>query len=126
MKLIKDKAFLRNAAHFIDLMNTVGGGICQTQVRYEKLKKGAIIRVSAPSLAPEMFNIILNKHKLTVFAALSGEGNNHLKAPLFHQEFILPAHIALDKIKAVYEGNELQVRLPYYESGTRHIDIELN
>ena len=125
MKLIKDKDLLRNAAHFIDIMNTVGGGICQTQVRFDKLKKGSVIRVMAPTVAPEAFNIILNKNKLTVFAAMASEGNNRLQAPLFHQEFVLPAHIALDKIKAVYEGNELQVRLPYLEPGTRHIDIEL-
>ena len=125
MKLIKDKNLLRNAAHFIDLMNTMGGGVCQTQVRLDKLKKGAVLKVAAPTVAPEAFNIALDKNKLTVFAALNSEGNNQLRAPLFHQEFILPAHIALDKIKAVYEGNELQVRLPYYETGTRQIDIEM-
>ncbi|HSI91727.1 MAG TPA: Hsp20/alpha crystallin family protein [Adhaeribacter sp.] len=124
MKLIKNKKFLQTIARQIDMWNTLGGGVVQTSVVIENRKKGAIIHVSAPSVNPEAFQVQLNQHKLTIFAALPGPGNAEMQTPLFYQEFVLPLHVAVDKIKAVYEANELQVRLPYLESTTRHIDIE--
>ncbi|MFC5271001.1 Hsp20/alpha crystallin family protein [Adhaeribacter terreus] len=124
MKLFKDKKFLQTIARQIDIWNTLGGGVVQTEVNVEKRKKGAIIHVSAPSVNPEAFQILLNQNKLTVFAALPNTEDNDVQIPLFYQEFILPQHVALDRIKAVYEGNELQVRLPYLETYTRQIDIE--
>ena len=124
MKLINDKKFLRTIAQQIDLWNTLGGGVVQTNVAVEKRKKGIVIRVSAPSVNPEAFQILLQQNKLTLFAALPSQENAEMQAPLFHQEFILPLNAALDKIKAVYEGNELQVRVPFFESSTRQIDIE--
>ena len=125
MKLIKDKKFLQTIARQIDLWNTLGGGVVETYVKVEKRKKGAIIHVSAPSVNPEAFQILLNQNKLTIFAALPSQEDNEMQIPLFYQEFVLPQHVALDKIKAVYEGNELQVRLPYLETNIRQIDIEL-
>lgn len=124
MKFIKDKNLLKNIAHQIDMLNTLGGGICQTNVQIDKREKGAIIKVSAPSVPAEAFKIMLNQNKLTVFATLPQTSESGLIAPLFHQEFILPAHVALDRVKAVYKGSEIQVRLPFFESYTRQIDIE--
>jgi HSP20 family protein len=125
MKLIKDKKFLQTIAQQINLWNTLGGGVVQTQVNVEKRKKGMLIRVSAPSVDPEAFQILLNLNKLTLFAALPSQENSEMQAPLFHQEFVLPVNVALDKITAVYGANELQVRLPFMETNTRQIDIEL-
>ncbi|MBK0403643.1 Hsp20/alpha crystallin family protein [Adhaeribacter sp. BT258] len=124
MKLFKDKKFLQTIARQIDIWNTLGGGVVRTEVEIEKRKKGAIIHVSAPSVNPEAFQIQLNQNKLIVFAILPGNENNELQIPLFYQEFIMPQHVALDRIKAVYEGGELQVRLPYLENHIRQIDIE--
>lgn len=124
MKLIKDKKFLQTIARQIDLWNTLGGGIVQTNVAIEKRKKGMIIHVSAPSVNPEAFQVLLNLNKLTVFAALPSQENTEMQIPLFHQEFVLPVNVELTKINAVYEGNELQVRIPFLDAATRQIDIE--
>jgi HSP20 family molecular chaperone IbpA len=124
MKLFKDKKFLQTIARQIDIWNTLGGGVVQTEVQVEKRKKGAIIHVSAPSVNPEAFQIQLNQNKLTVFAAFQNAEEKEIQIPLFYKEFILPQHVALDRIKAVYDGNGLQVRLPYLETYTRQIDIE--
>lgn len=125
MKLIKDKKFLQTIARQIDIWNTLGGGIVQTKIVIEKRKKGTIIHVSAPSIDPEAFQILLNLNKLSIFTALPGQAEKEMQIPLFYQEFVVPQNVALDKIKAVYENNELQVRLPYLETNTRQIDIEL-
>jgi HSP20 family protein len=124
MKLIKDKKFLQTIARQIDQWNTLGGGVVQTKVAVEKRKKGLIIRVSAPTVEPEAFQLLLNKNQLTVFAMLPAQQHSQIQTPVFHQEFVLPLNAALDKIKAVYEGNELQVRVPYFETNPRQIDIE--
>jgi HSP20 family protein len=126
MKVIKDKKFLQTMAHQINLWNTLGGGTVQTKVVVEKRKKGMIIGVSAPSVDPEAFQILLNLNKLTLFATLPGQENSEMQAPLFHKEFVLPLNVALDKISATYEGNQLQIRLPFLENTSRQIDIELD
>ena len=124
MKLIKDKKFLQTIARQIDQWNTLGGGVVQTNVGVEKRKKGLIIRVSAPSVDPEAFQLLLNRNQLTVFAMLPSQENTEAQTPLFHQEFLLPLNVALDKIKAVYDGNELEIRAPFFETNIRQIDIE--
>ena len=124
MKIIKDKSLLKNIARQIDLLNTLGGGICQTNVQIDKREKGAIIKVSAPSVPAEAFKIVLDRNRLAVFAVMQHTTESQLTAPLFHQDFLLPPHVALDRVKAVYKGNQLQVRLPFFESYTRQIDIE--
>ncbi len=123
MKLIKNKEFLRNAANFIDVMNTLGGGVVQPNVAFEERKKGSLIRVQLPTIDPEAFRVILAGNKLTVAAVIRAAEAAAWTAPLFHQEFLLPANIALDRIKVVYKQNELQVRLPYYDSKTRQLPI---
>ncbi|CAN5901737.1 hypothetical protein BH24BAC1_BH24BAC1_23210 [soil metagenome] len=114
MKFIKDKNILRNLANQIDLINTINGGVAETMVRVDKRKRGAIIRVSAPSVQPEAFQVVLHNNILIVFSTLKREDNPELVAPLFHQTYLLPPQVNLSGIEAVHENNELQVRLPYY------------
>jgi HSP20 family protein len=116
MKFIKDKQLLKNLANQIDLLNTINGGVAETQVRVDKRQKGAIIRVSAPSVQPEAFQVVLHNNILILFSTLKREDNPELMAPLFHQTYMLPPQVNLTAIEAVHENGELQVRLPYYEA----------
>lgn len=123
MKLIKNKEFLRNAANYIDVMNTLGGGIAESQVLFEKRKKGSLIRVIVPGVAPEAFQVNLNSNLLAITALTSAESNGWV-APVFHQEFALPPQVALDRIKVVFSDRELQIRLPYHDTTSRQLPIE--
>ncbi|QNF32767.1 Hsp20 family protein [Adhaeribacter swui] len=127
MKLIKNKEFLQQIAHQIDVLNTLGGGIALPQVKVDKLEKGAIIRVFIPSVSPEAFHIALNQNQLTVMAAHRFDEESETAMPLFSQQFTLPPQIDLSRIDAVFENHELQVRLPYHTSvyKTRNIDIDI-
>lgn len=116
MKLIKDKNLLQNLANQVDLLNTINGGIAETLVRMHKREKEAIIRVSAPSVQPEAFQVVLHNNVLTVFSTYKREDNPQMMAPLFHQTFILPPQVDLTRIEAVHEDGELKVRLPYHEA----------
>ncbi|CAA9274548.1 MAG: hypothetical protein AVDCRST_MAG95-2948 [uncultured Adhaeribacter sp.] len=127
MKLIKNKKFLQDIAHQIDLLNTLGGGTSLPQVKVEKLEKGLVIRVSIPGVAPESYRIALSQNNLTILATFRPNIEVEAVSPLFQEVFTLPATVDLSRIDAVFEGSELQVRLPYHLSTfqTRQIDIEL-
>ncbi|RDC65786.1 hypothetical protein AHMF7616_04416 [Adhaeribacter pallidiroseus] len=127
MKLIKNKEFLQQIAHQIDVLNTLGGGISLPQVKIDKQEKGAIIRVSIPAVSPEAYHIALDQNQLTIIAAHRFEEDSNSLIPLFSQQFTLPPQVDLSRIDAVYEVQELQVRLPYHTSvyKTRNIDITI-
>lgn len=124
MKLIKDKKFLQNIAHYIDATNTVGGGVIQPQVRLEKRKKEAILQILLPGVEAEQCQVILDKNQLTVMALHQQDSLTATLAPLFHQNFVLPANIDYAQMRVVHEGRELRVHLPYLPGGPRLLDIE--
>ncbi|QMU30992.1 Hsp20/alpha crystallin family protein [Adhaeribacter radiodurans] len=126
MKLIKNKEFLQQIAHQIDVLNTLGGGISLPQVKVDKLEKGAIIWVAIPSVSPEAYQIALNHNQLTIMATHQSDADSEEAIPLFSQHFMLPPQVDLSRIDAVFADQELQVRLPYHTSvyQTRSIDIK--
>ncbi|AKD02742.1 Hsp20/alpha crystallin family protein [Pontibacter korlensis] len=125
MKLIKDKEFLRNIAHQIDLLNTLGGGVSETYVDIKKYKKGAVINVWAAGVSPESFKVVLHNNQLTLFSVLHNEENPQMAAPMFNRTFILPPQVDLGRIEAVHEDGQLQVRLPYYEGINQPREIQI-
>ncbi|PTX22505.1 HSP20 family protein [Pontibacter mucosus] len=125
MKLIKDKEFLRNIAHQINLLNTIGGGVSETYVDIKKYKRGAVINVWAAGVSPESFKVVLHQNQLTVFSVLHNPENPEMAAPLFNRTFILPPQVDLGRIEAVHEDGQLQVRLPYFEDINKPREIKI-
>lgn len=127
MKLIKDKKFLQQIAHQIDVLNTLGGGVSLPQVKINKHEKGAVIRLAIPSVNPEAYQIALNQNQLTIMAVHRFDNNPEQAIPLFSQQFMLPPQVDLSRIDAIFVDQELQVRLPCHTSvyKTRNIDIKL-
>ncbi|SMB84143.1 HSP20 family protein [Hymenobacter roseosalivarius DSM 11622] len=125
MKLISQE-FIRNIAPQLNLLNTLGGGTAQAQLRVDKVAKGVVVRVAAPSVRPENFHVLLDNNRLTVYCDYRHEENDQLSAPLFAQTLDLPANLDLDRIDAVHEANELRIRIPFQDSASRReIDIKL-
>jgi HSP20 family protein len=126
MKIIKDKEFLRNIAHQIDLLNTVGGGVSETYVEVRKKKKSAVIYVWAAAVRPEAFRVVLHQNQLTVFSVLQSDDNPNMAVPLFNRTFMLPPQVDLSRIEAVYKNGELRVKMPYHDAALhpRQIDIK--
>ena len=125
MKILKDKELLRNLAHQIDLLNTIGGGVSETYLDVKKYKKGAVIEVWAAGVNPESFRVVLHNNQLTVLSALHNQDNPQLAAPLFNQTFMLPPQVDLGRIEAVYQEGQLQVKLPYHDSAGQPREIEI-
>lgn len=124
MKLISQE-FLHNIAPQLNLLNTLGGGVAQPQVRVHKREQGVVIRVSAPSVRPETFHVMLNNQTLNVFAEYRHSPDDKLVAPLFVQTFELPPLLDLDRIDAVHENGELRVRIPYEDPANRQREIDI-
>ena len=127
MKLISPE-FIRSIAPQLDLMNTIGGGVAQPQLRVDQHPKGVILRVAMPTVPAESFRVVLNQQRLTVLGEYRHEPADQLAAPLFVQTLDLPANLDLTRIDAVHEGEELRVRIPFLNPSDqeREIDIRFN
>ncbi|HEX8504572.1 MAG TPA: Hsp20/alpha crystallin family protein [Hymenobacter sp.] len=127
MKFISPK-FIRTIAPQLDLLNTIGGGVAQPQLRIDQRPKGVIVRVAMPTVPAESFRVVLDKQRLTVFGEYRHEPTDQLAAPLFVQTLNLPGNLDLARIDAVHEGAELQVRIPFLNptDQQREIDIRHN
>jgi HSP20 family protein len=124
MKLISQE-FIRNIAPQLNLLNTLGGGTAQAQLRVDKVAKGVVVRVAAPSVRPENFHVLLDNNRLTVYCDYRHEESDQMSAPLFAQTLDLPANLDLDRIDAVHQDNELRVRIPFQDSASRRREIDI-
>ena len=124
MKLISPE-FIRNIAPQLDLLNTIGGGVAQAQLRLDKRAKGVVLRVAAPSVAPESFHVVLNDQRLTVYGEYRHNPEDQLAAPLFVQSLNLPRNLDLARIDAVHESSELRIRIPYKDATNEQREIDI-
>jgi len=127
MKFISPK-FIRTIAPQLDLLNTIGGGVAQPQLRIDQHPKGVVVRVAMPTVPADSFRVVLNQQKLTVFGEFRHQPDDPLAAPLFVQTLDLPHNLNLARIDAVHEGQELRVRIPFLNptDQQREIDIRQN
>jgi HSP20 family protein len=128
MDLLKNKDLLRSLLRQSDLLNTINGGVSQTSVSMNKSAHGIVIRMSAPSVPVEAFNILLDYGQLTVFSEIheqEEEGENKMRVPMFMKTFTIPCTVDTDKMEAFYESGELRILLPYknQESLRRQLPI---
>jgi len=124
MKLISSK-FIHNIAPQLDLLNTIGGGVAQPQIRVDQRPKGVVLRVAMPTVAADRFRVVLNNQKLTVFGEYRHEPDDQLAAPLFVQTLDLPNNLDLARIDAVHEGQELRVRIPFLNASDQEREIDI-
>lgn len=124
MKLISQE-FLHNIAPQLNLLNTLGGGVAQPQVRVQQREQGVVIRVSAPSVEPGTFHVVLNNNRLDVFAEYRHAPEDKLIAPLFVQTFELPEELDQARIDAVHTNGELRVRIPYKDPSSSQREIKI-
>jgi HSP20 family protein len=124
MKLISPE-FIRNIAPQLNLLNTLGGGTAQAQLRVDKVAKGVVVRVAAASVRPENFHVLLDNNRLTVYCDYRHAEDDELSAPLFVQTLDLPAGLDLNRIDAVHEAKELRVRIPYKDAANRQREIDI-
>ena len=101
MKLISSK-FIHNIAPQLDLLNTIGGGVAQPQIRVDRRSKSVMLRVAMPTVSADRFRVVLNNQKITVFGEYRHEPDDQLGAPLFVQTLDLPTTLDLTRIDATH------------------------
>jgi HSP20 family protein len=124
MNLIS-REFIRNLAPQLDLLNTLGGGIAQPQMRVDTREQGVVIRVAAPSVSPENIHVLLNNSRLTVYGEYRHQPGDRLAAPLFTRVLDLPANLDLTRIDAVHEQGELRIRIPFQDPASQQREIKI-
>ena len=124
MKFISSK-FIHSIAPQLDLLNTIGGGVAQPQLRIDKHPKGVIVRVAMPTVSADRFRVVLNQNKLTVFGEYRHEPDDDRAAPLFVQTLDLPANLDATRTDAVHEGQELRVRIPFAKPNSQQREIDI-
>ena len=124
MNLI-NRNIIRQFAPHLDLLNTLGGGVVQPQLHVDKTEQGVVIRVSAPSVDPESFHVMLNDARLTVYAEYRHSEESRLAAPLFVNTFDLPSHLDLTRVDATQEENELHVLIPFKDAAGYFREINI-
>lgn len=124
MKLISSK-FIHSIAPQLDLLNTIGGGVAQAQVRVDQHPNGVIVRVAMPTVLADSFRVVLKQNQLTVFSEYRHGPDDPLAAPLFVQTLELPPNLDATRIDAIHQEQELRVRIPFvHPNHQREIDVK--
>lgn len=128
MNLLKNKALLRNLLKQGDYWNAMNGGVSMTSYHTYSTNEAIFIEMSAPSVSPDCFNILLNVNHLVVYTLFKGEdhGQNNM-IPMFSKSFELPIYADTTNIDAVFEDGKLKIIIPLkndLEQYKRKIDIK--
>lgn len=128
MEYTIDKNMWRGFLNQMDLMHTLNGGMSLTSLKVTETEHGIIITVSAPSIRPESYQVLIDRTKLVIYSTYkqqSAEGE--MSIPMFFKTFDIPFFVDGDNIKAVFEEGKLVVNMPFGEKNQalqRKIDIE--
>jgi HSP20 family protein len=127
-----NRNLLKQLAHQFDLMNTINGGVSMTLVNVEDFENKTEIKISAPGVRIESFNLYLNNNQLMIFSVLPQDvQENYLPVaiPMFSRTFTLPTYVDEEKIEAIYEEDVLRIVLPFkagLKDKIRKINIKYN
>ena len=128
MNLLKNKPLLRNLLKQGDYWNAMNGGVSMTSYKTYNTNEAIVIEISAPTVSPDRFNIILNVSQLIVYTLFKGEGNgDNSTVPMFSKSFELPIYADATNIDAVFEDGKLKIIIPYKndpEQYKRRINIK--
>ncbi len=98
-------------------MNTVFGGVRQTDFRIENVGDDLLIRVSNPSIKPEAFHFTIQNNQIFINGLYTNDRVDQVSDPLvfpvFSKMVMIPFFVDITKIEGVYEHGEFRIYLPY-------------
>lgn len=112
---------LADAAGYINL---VAGGTSMPNVSWNKTKKGYLLTVSVPGVAPDHFSIDIIDRTLLVFQRFE---NYEMPIPNLIHKVDIPFDVEVTGITASRTARKLKIALPFNEMAggyQRHVDIE--
>ncbi len=98
----------------VDVMNTLNGGRVEPIVLLRQRKNFREVRVRVPGIDPTVIEVEVNNNQVTIYyVSTILSGDKLLKFPFTVYNRQQPYYIALDKINAEIENDELIVNLPF-------------
>lgn len=100
----------------VDLLNTLNGGVSEPYVSFREDSDGRELRVRVPGVSKEMLQVEINGNQLAIFYLIPMESSGkQMFLPKEVTQQTIPYFIEIAGINAVYEDNELVVKLPFNE-----------
>ncbi len=119
----------------LDLLNTLHGGSSQATFKVDKEDDKLIVRLKAPGVGPEAFNVLVEGNKLVLYTLLTTlndsdanddeEAVQRLAVPMFMRVLDIPTFVDSDLIDAVYEHGRVTVTLPFKDEEQLHRRIDI-
>ncbi|MCG8310595.1 MAG: hypothetical protein MI975_24610 [Cytophagales bacterium] len=116
MNFLNNRTFLKDILKQADVMNTVNGGVRQTEYSVQKMGNDVLIKISNPSVSLESFNFTINKDELFINIMHVEKSSAHdqlLMYPLFFKVVVIPYYVDINRIEATYESGIFKILLPY-------------
>ena len=100
----------------VDMLNTVNGGISEPYLSLREQSTGREVRVRVPGVSKELLKVEVKNNELCVFYLIPiNSSGTMVYMPQIVFKQTIPFYIEITGIKAVYEENELVVKLPFNE-----------
>ena len=117
----------------VDLLNTLYGGSSQTTMNVEREGERLIIKLSAPGVSANSFNVLVEGNKLVLYTLLVSTsnrqiedgGSQRLAVPMFLRVLDIPSFVDVDQIEAVHERGHVLVTLPFKDEEHMHRRIDI-
>jgi HSP20 family protein len=120
----------------LDLLNTLHGGSSQSTFNVDKKDDKLVVRLKAPGVGPEAFNVLVEGNKLVLYTLLTTQNESddndeeeqdvqRLAVPMFMRVLDIPTFVDSDQIDAVYEHGRVTVTLPFRDEEQLHRRIDI-
>lgn len=130
MEYTIDKNMWRGFLNQMDLMHTLNGGMSMTTLNVAETDQNIIITISAPSVRPESYQVMIDRNKLIIYSAFKQKTpEGEMAIPMFFKTFDVPFFVDGANITALFEEGKLIVTMPFNEQNQalqRKIDIQLS
>jgi HSP20 family molecular chaperone IbpA len=117
----------------VDLLNTLYGGSSQTTMKVDREDERLVIKLSAPGVSANAFNVLIEGNKLVLYTLLvntpirrdDDENSQRMAVPMFLRVLDIPSFIDADHIEAVHEHGQVRVMLPFKDEEQMHRRIDI-
>lgn len=123
----------QGAAGQIDLLNTLYGGSSQTLMNIEHEEDRMVVKLTAPGVNADAFNVLVEGNKLVIYTLLVGMPmrqneellGQRLAVPMFLKVMDIPSVVDAEQIEAVHAHSHVTVVLPFKSNEKLHRRVKI-
>ena len=111
------------------MLNTLYGGSSMTDMKVTQEDDRLVIKLSAPGVSANAFNVLVEGNKLVLYTLLvqsgSTEEGQRLAVPMFLKVMDIPGFVDADHIEAIHDHGQVLVNLPIKDEEHLHRKIDI-